>query len=259
MIRWVKALLLLGFIIHLSCGYGSGLHRKSPSRGTHLYPHWFTEMPQRRGAIFAVGYSPVYMNIKTSWQEAKDNALLNLAKAYWVSVQGEQAFVSGEGGTAYKGSTVSEVVDSTLLKMLKPKLTCLDSALVGEMVIVLVSTKGIDVHSRPISLKSEPTWIKKLPSNPDYNYARGASPKYLYESNSWLEAERRARIQLAWGRKTKLQQLQRKGEFSFHQVTVESTGVTLREAQIVARWVDPVNGVHWVLARCPKGSMAHHR
>ncbi len=205
-----------------------------------------------------MGYSPAYMNIKSSWQEAKDNGLLNLAKAYWVSIRGEQAFVSGERGTAYKGSTVSEEVDSTLLKMLKPKLTCLDSAQVGGMVIVLVSTKEINVHNRPISLKSEPTWIKKLPSNHDYDYARGVSPEYLHESNSWLEAERRARIQLAWGQKTKLQQLSRKSRDNLHQVTVESTGVTLREAQIVARWVDPGAGVHWVLARCPKRTIIHH-
>lgn len=126
------------------------------------------------------------------------------------------------------------------------------------MVIVLVSTKGIDVDSRPTALKSEPAWVKKLPSSPNYDYARGAFPKYLYESTSWLEAERAARIQLAWGQKTKLQQLQRKGENNLHQVTVESTGVVLREAQIIARWVDLEKGVYWVLARCPKRTITHH-
>ncbi len=210
------------------------------------------EMPLRRGAIFAVGYSPVYMNIKSSWQEARRNGLLNLAKAYWVSIRGQQAFVSGLTGTAYRGSTLSVEVDSIQLKMLKSKLTCLDSAQIGGMVIVLVSTKEIAVDNTPAPSKSKPTWIEKLPFSPDYDYARGVSPKYLHESNSWLEAERRARIQLAWEQRTKLQQLRQKGKLSFHQVTVESTGVILREAQIVARWIDPETGVHWVLARCPK-------
>ena len=253
MIRRVKPLLLLGLVGLLANGCGRGLLRKSPPKEIWLYPHWFTKMPQRPGVIFAVGYSPVYMNIQSSWQEAKDNALLNLARAYFVSVQGEQAFVSRGEGTAYKGSTISEEVDSTLLESLKPKLNCLDSARVGGMVIVLVSTMEVQVDDRPTDLKSqEPAWVKELPSNPDYEYARGASPKYLYESTSWLKAERAARIQLAWNRKRKLQRLQRKGEDNLHQVTVESTGVVLRELQIIARWVDPVNGVHWVLAHCPK-------
>jgi len=231
-------------------GCGSTPPDSSPPSAPDPYPIWFLEMPDSGGGAPAVGYARLYLDLEVSLAEAETDAVLSLARGRRLSIAGEHAFESVSGGTAFRGSNIRETVTPSLFASVAAGAAFLDSVVTNGMVLVLAGPAGSEVPPGLVVPGRRPVWVNKLPTAPGFHYAVGTCGSYYYESHSWQEAERRARIQLAFTRWTSLKRLSRTTGRADHQVTVEGTDVSLTGLQVVARWVDLEQGAFFVLSRC---------
>jgi hypothetical protein len=231
--------------------------QKTTARATPLpdpYPIWFLEAPSTGTQDCAVGYARTYRNLETSRQEAEANALLNLAKGLRVHISGEHAFESVPRGKAYRGSNIREHVDPQLVESLSDQVVYAEPILTNGMMITLASTAELELPAETMLPTSPPDWLETLPSSPDYDYAVGSCVSYYYALNSWQEAERQARIQLALSRLSLLRKLSETADRHTHEVTVEGTNAVLERVQIVGRYHDFRERAYYVLARCRRAA-----
>jgi hypothetical protein len=235
---------------------GCGSH--SPKGRTTLppapYPAWFLTAPGGGAYDCAVGYAREYVNLETSRKEAEANALANLAKCIRVHIAGEHAFESAPRGRVYRGSNIRERVDSLLVENLAETVVYSEPVLTNGMVITLASTAELDLPAEKLLPTTPPEWLGTLPDSPDYEYAVGSCVSYYYALNSWQEAERQARIQLALSRLSLLRDLYEATGHRGHDVTVEGTDAVLERVQIIGRYHDYREGAYYVLARCRRAT-----
>ena len=99
----------------------------------------------------------------------------------------------------------------------------------------------------PLPLK--PGWMTNLPEEPGYIFALGHSNPHYREVNSWLVAEKHARIALALNLESKVQGLEKKLNASMETISTISTDVQLYRVQVISRWKHPQNNTCRVLAR----------
>lgn len=79
-VGWCKCSVLLGSVIYLAGCSSSGKEvLRTP-------PTWVDRLPEQRGWVFAVGYSPSYLELEDSWEAAEIEARENLSRSLRVKV-----------------------------------------------------------------------------------------------------------------------------------------------------------------------------
>lgn len=204
--------------------------------GQSAYPPWFLHMPNVDGVMFAVGYAPPHVTFEDAALAASQDARRQLGLVLRSEVRVEVLLETKPGGQVFfRGETFSEdgVPDSAV------SVVYLDTAQVGDMTLVLAASAPVatpTVASLAALSDQAPAWTTSLPSRKTGLYAVGVAPKYSYEHNCWLEAERHARRQLAFSVVTRQRQLSRAVEGWGSDVTASATSVILRGALVEARW-----------------------
>ena len=225
-------------------------------RPENIYPSWFFNPPE--GASFAVGYSAEHAYRDSAIKAATRDAAVNYVKNQQVEIKGEQGLATLAAGTITVGSTIKEYYDTTEAGRLGGILKVLDFFQRGGAFAVLASTDSVakapGVNRLDAAAVPAPQWTTVIPEKAGYVYNSGLAPLYYNEFNSWLEAERKARVNLALTVYTKVKFLGKKVENSyFREFQVEETNVTLHGIEVVARWKDVRNQICYVLVRVPVG------
>ncbi len=221
----------------------------------NVYPAWFLEPPPGRTDL-AVGYSDVRAYLDSAIASATREAAVNYVRNRQVRVAGEQGLATLAAGTLTVGSTIKESYDAGAAAQLSASLKAIDYFQRGGAVTLMASTdsnatvqnlRRVDVSKIP-----KPSWTTTTPEKARYLYNSGLCPVYYNENNSWREAERRGRINLALTLYTKVKFLGKKVDNSyFREFQVEETNATLLGVEVVARWKDVRNQICYVLLRMP--------
>jgi hypothetical protein len=224
----------------------------------NIYPLWFFN-PPAGSPTFVVGYSGEHSYLDSAINAAKREAALNYVKTRQVQISGEQGLATLAAGTITVGSTIKEYFDTSEAEQLAGSMKMIDYFRRGGSVALLASTdsignvpgiKRIDAATVPT-----PLWTTVIPEQEGYIYNSGLAPLYYNELNSWREAERRARINLALTVFTKVKFLGKKSDnVYFREFQIEETNVTLHSIEVVGRWKDVKNQICYVLMRVPVGN-----
>ncbi len=223
----------------------------------NTYPVWFLEPPSGR-TVFTVGYSDERSYIDSAIASATREAAVNCVRYRQVQIAGEQGLATLAAGTLTVGSTIRESYDVDAAGQLSSSLKVIDYYSRGGAVTLLASTdsnatapglRRIDVAKIP-----KPAWTTVNPEKTGYLYSSGLCPVYYNENNSWREAERRGRINLALTLYTRVKFMGKKVDNSyFREFQIEETNATLRNVEVVGRWKDVRNQICYVLVRMPVG------
>jgi hypothetical protein len=223
----------------------------------NIYPSWFFNPPPA-SPLWTVGYSAEHAYLDSALKAATREAGRTYAKNRQDLIKGEQGLATLAVGTITVGSTIKEYFDTAQAVSMGSTMKVLDYFRRGGAVAVLAAadsvanvpgTNRIDAARVP-----EPSWTTVLPDKAGYIYNSGLAPLYYNEFNSWLEAERKARINLALTAYTRVKFLGKKEDnIYFREFQVEETNVTLHDIEVVARWKDVQNRICYVLTRVPVG------
>jgi hypothetical protein len=221
----------------------------------NLYPAWFFDPPAGR-AVFTVGYSDVRAYVDSAIASAMREAAANYVRNQQVRIAGEQGLATLAAGTLTVGSTIKESFDVDEAGRLASKLKVLDYFQRGGAVTLLASMDSTvnitNVRRVDASRIPKPSWTTVIPEKAGYIYNSGLCPVYYNENNSWREAERRGRINLALTLYTKVKYMGKKVDnIYFREFQVEETNATLLGVEVVARWKDVRNQICYVLVRMP--------
>jgi len=221
----------------------------------NIYPSWFFS-PSAASVPLTVGYSAEHAYLDSAIKAATREAARNYTKNQQEQVRGEQGLATLAVGTITVGSTIKEYFDTAQAVRLGTTMKALDYFRRGGAVAVLAATDSIanvpGLNRVDAATVPMPPWTKVLPEKSGYVYNSGLAPLYYNEFNSWLEAERKARINLALGLYTKVKFLGKKeNDAYFRESQVEETNVTLRGIEVIARWKDVKNQICYVLMRVP--------
>ncbi len=231
------------------------VHTSAKPLPENIYPAWFFN-PPASSPLWTVGYSAEHAYRDSALKAATREAGRNYTRNQQDLVKGEQGLATLAGGTITVGSTIKEYFDTAQAVQLGSTMKVLDYFSRGGAVAVLASTDSaanIPGTNRVDAAKvPAPSWTTILPDKAGYVYNSGLAPLYYNEFNSWLEAERKARINLALTVYTRVKFLGKKEDNTyFREFQVEETNVTLHGIQVVARWKDVQNRICYVLMRVP--------
>lgn len=210
-------------------------------------PSWFWAPPVSGNVLQAVGYSIPYYSMQSSYDEAFHDAARRLFTDMFCRVKGGRAMFSTPEGFFAAGNNISFEVDSAALEQFERSLIRVDSAATENLVVMLVATGELEA-------KQKKTHAHGFPDMEDYQCpgcltGLGMGQLYLYESSSWEEAERSARIELALGSMVRQKSLDKRTESLSNTTISLETDVLLQNVQTVARGVDPVTGSKIVVVR----------
>jgi hypothetical protein len=218
----------------------------------NVYPDWFFNSPPE----FYVGYSDERSYVDSAIRSAAREAAINYVKSKEVRIAGEQGMATFAVGKIPVGSTIKELYNENEAGRLGESMVAVDMFQRGRTVTVLASpdssksmtgSRRIDAARLP-----KPSWVNTIPEKEGYVYSTGLAPVYYYENNSWREAERKARINLALSLYTKVRLLQKKLDSDYYrEYSFEETNATLRGMTIVSRWKDVANRICYVLVKMP--------
>ena len=216
------------------------------------YPLWFLNQGELKCSSCAVGYAAASIYPDSAFKVAYQNALMNYSLSQNVSISGGQAFWSTETGTAWMGNDFTESGDSVEPAALRT----MDKYEGKGFVLVLAGAADFKLEDgfRGVISAGEvppPVWTEKLPTGAEYLYAVGVAPEYFYEVSSWLEAEKSARRNVARSQFVRMKELQKYTRGDDQEMRTEELSLTLRNAQIVARWRDIKKKIFYVLTRSP--------
>lgn len=242
---------LTAFSLLLLLGCGAGKREGLISTRPIELPEWFWKPPLIRSVPVAVGYSPSFLDPEKAIASAEENGVENLAKQICLRIKGERIFLKDELGIKFMGEKIEEIVPEEMLENLKRNHVLLDAFVSERGTIALVATKKIPVSHRTIRPGGRPKWLREIPREKGFLYATGQSQRGVYEVNSWLMAEREARVELAMSLKAKVRGLNKKIDAWSEGVFTSGTDITLEGIQIVERWYDPDTKMCHVLARVP--------
>jgi hypothetical protein len=224
---------------------------------TNIYPDWFYNPPAGIDA-FSIGYSDERSYVDSAIKSATREAAVNFVKSQSVQIAGEQGMATFIAGKIPIGSTIKENYDEAEAGRLGESMKVVDWFARGRTVTVLACADSTMSFSSPRRLDAtktpKPAWVNTIPDKSGYVYSSALASVYYYENNSWREAERRARINLALTLSAKIKYLSKKlNEEYYREYQVEETNVTLHGVEIVGRWKDVKNQICYVLVRMPLG------
>ncbi len=214
------------------------------SQQSSAFPAWFFQMPRQQGVLWAVGYAPAYTDPSVANEHAKRDAYERLRRARRVHLSGEQLFERLSGrGLSYRG----ERFDVTGYPDTLEGVSYVDSARAEDMALVLAawtppSGGSVEaprsVRRRVARSASAPDWIRRDAVVEARVRAVGTSTRYYHLENSWDAAERHALRRLATTVAADVRRLDRSVDGHSHTVMSQRTAVTLRNVQVVARWLN---------------------
>ncbi|MBT5872675.1 MAG: hypothetical protein HOH43_04590 [Candidatus Latescibacteria bacterium] len=216
------------------------------------YPPWFLKMPEESGVHFAVGLSRAYAKRDSSVSQAVRDAMYQLRIAAETTIKGERLFQMLPGGrTVYQGEVFLEQPG-------KAATPCfLDTVEASGMVMVLAATRRPDHYDAEVGTipqHAPPSWVTDIPKDSNGVYAVGMARAYYYEENSWREAERQARQELAYSIAARQRRLFKGTTETSFGVTASATAVRLTGVQTMERWRS--ESVCFVLIRADSGATA---
>lgn len=207
------------------------------------YPDWFFKMPVGEEDFFVVGYSEKYHYLSSSIEKAKQVARQKIAIHIRDSISGQRAFSLNAVGKAYISETINEVFDTAVIKNIE--ISVIDTAIFENMVIILATSgKGEYI---PSPLVKDTSWILDIPEIPGWVLESGAAPIYEHECNSWLAAERDARVSIAMALEYHLEDLKKYDETSVRGVSVETVNSVITGVHAIARYINRREGYCKVL------------
>lgn len=206
----------------------------STNYNTVEYPYWFLQMPIGEEEFFVVGYSPRYHYLSSSIEKAKLVAKRKIATHLRDSIFGERAFSLSPLGKIYLSETINEIFDTTAIKNIE--ISIIDTAIFANMVIILASTE--EEGKLPPPIIKDTTWVVGIPSIPGWILETGAAPIYEHEHNSWLAAEKDARVSLAMTLEYHLKDLKKYDEKSVSGVSLESVNSVISGVHTIARYIN---------------------
>jgi hypothetical protein len=218
---------------------------------------WFTDQPLSGGSKYAVGYAErSYYKDTSALKNAFLNACLNYTIEMNVRILGASAYWSTENGTYSMGSNVHEEFDTTSVEKAANDMKIIDTLFYDKFLVVLIGNSAPSSDETWFKesqyLSEKPAWIETLPGGDNFYYSLGSAPVYYYESNSWLEAECRARKALAQMVCSKTMEIEKQLDQSGEQIKNEEVSVGLKNLEIVHRWKDSKERICHVLYRMPK-------
>lgn len=219
------------------------------------YPRWFLDPGALSCRPASAGFSVSYYHEKSSDSVAFIDACTNLSRDHYFEITGGEAYWTTEAGVAWMGNDFRERMDTSYFHDIVSHAKRLDSCVCGQMTIFLIGPIGCDISDSMRALVKcpsvEPSWVQDIPQNSRYYYAEGFSPKYFYESSSWETAESNALFNLARSIKLSMEALQKMNGESGQEIMNEDFTVTLKNVQVVRRWIDSRHGLCYVLVRMP--------
>jgi hypothetical protein len=221
-----------------------------------VYPNWFLNQGSTKCIGTTIGYANSSFYADSAIAEAIRNAYENYSRNRVTHVAGGQAFWSTEAGTFWMGADFQEDFDTTAMESAPSFLSVLDMYVDVNIAVVLLgdSTCRIGEAERlrlPL-LKTLHAWSDTPPKDERYYYAVGVAPQYYYETSSWIEAERIARRNLARTLTVSVRSLQKSTVREGQEIRQEELKVTLRNIEVMARWIDASKKLFYVLSRTPK-------
>ena len=221
----------------------------------NIYPEWFFA-PPLSGGPFSVGYSDEHARGDSAVNAATREAAVNYVKSQRVQIIGEQGMATFAAGKIPVGSTIKEQYDEEAARNLGSTMKAVDWFLRKGAATVIASTDSTPVTGRNRRIDAakvkEPVWVTSVPDSQGYIFSTGLAPVYYHENNSWREAERKARTNLALSLYSQIKFLGKKmDDVYYREFQVEETNVTLVGARVIARWKDVKNRICYVLVRMP--------
>ncbi len=206
-----------------------------------IMPAWFWDSP----ASTAVGYSLPHQDSEDAYADAFHDAAWRLFCDRRCRIAGEKAVASSPEGTMQMGSTIGIDVDSTGFEAFSRSLVRLDSAATRAMRIILVGGSNVTIDRTPV-----PAPVT-APDNGSTPVGYGSAPPYYYESSSWIEAEYKARLELALQAYSRFTGSSERIDDQILKTSVTGTDVILTNVQTVCRRMDRKNGTVkvWVTGR----------
>jgi len=244
----------------------------SPTHKYSNYPLWFWEMPQSDTALFAVGYAQTYYHQETSVKEATENGIESLARSVSIRIKGERGFIDTVSGSEFAGEDFQEELPEGVLEFVKTNHKVIATETVGnkqpptpfnkgDITVVLLCLPALnearqaDISDAPSvsSVKGfnpeRPGWVSEPPQRNGFLYAVGQCNPQYHEEDAWQLAEYDARLNLALSLVAQLRSLVKKLDGNLNIITTVKTDVVLNRAQVDERWIDPQNGIPYVLMR----------
>ncbi|MBN1302669.1 MAG: LPP20 family lipoprotein [Melioribacteraceae bacterium] len=211
------------------------------------YPDWFLNQQLVPGKSVA-GYSRIYKITESSYDEAYQNARHKSAMFGSAIIKGGQGFLKSERGQFWMGSDIKIEYDTS--QVVKFALSAVDTVFTNGMCIILYSDSTVNGEFESEKLSPVlPDWISNLPSNRKFVYSVGTAPRYYYEVNSWLEAEKNALINLARNSRINISSLSYQNRKTQQSVKKEELKITLRGIEILERHYDSSSKIFYVLIR----------
>ena len=198
--------ILICLAVSVVLGGCMGLRSSSLSSSQDLtYPAWFWKPPSHPDRPVAVGYAPLYFRKESSLKSAVENAVQQLAKQTLVQIKGEQITLNRLHAEQFE-----ETVADDVLNLVKASHLVLASYQTSDQFIVLAGIAEVNLNSRLVSSDSlsRPDWMSQQPKSRDFFYGVGHFDRSLMRTHqSWHQAERNARIDLAQSMKSYVRSL----------------------------------------------------
>lgn len=216
-------------------------------------PRWFWEADRCNG--HTVGYAiHSYVYPDSSLKQAAINGAINRSIQSRVRIEGTLAFRQSPIGTYTVKNDIIETYDEERALNTFASVAVQSSFRMGNAHIALIGEgpcEAADVNDDSGRSKVEPEWIQKPPKKDGFIYAVGISPGYYYSANAWLDAEKDARLQLAWSLESKILADTYTSTTYREELQVTELAVTLSGIEVIARYHDAKRNAYHVLARIP--------
>lgn len=224
-----------------------------PGNAAAQYPAWFlypgiydcgncltgfSEVPFSRDSLF---YHSIFRN------GAENYMLLNHSR---ITIKRES--ISSDAGNFLASDDFSyEITDSSLFPVISDY-TLADTFHIGNEAIGIFFRSGCagpGINERQLPAH-EPAWVKTLPSAPGYIYSSGASPGFVYERSSWINALLRAIVNMALSMQSEVESTLLSDKSGTSVIfTEENVEIQLRGVRVEERYFDMDKNIFHVLIR----------
>lgn len=208
------------------------------------YPDWFLFPGGISVENLSTGYSNKSFYQDSAYSAAYRNSLENFKLFNNNKITGSQKYWISFEGTMDAGRYFNEIIDSSNSDISLQKLKAFNYA--NLLAVLVVDEKITEIN---VSEKNDTSWVTKIPEETGFLYSLGISKNYYYEKNSWLEAEKNARINLAKQISVKIKSLSKKENNFIEEARKEEVAVELKKAKIWRRYKDCKKKLYYVLVR----------
>ncbi len=216
------------------------------------YPAWFYNPPQISGQQFAVGFCQPCMNIDSSIELARLDAIWQILGMEEVRINMKSGVTGLDTTYMHLGYNVGLEVDSSRFKNISENFRVFEKFYANQALVVLVGPKGNSDYSGKISDSDWGEWWREIPHDNTYFYSVGAAPEYYYETSSWQRAMGNALLKLVEQLSLDINAYKKYDGRTVRKTYVEENDVVLSNWEIIARHYSSSNRTYHVLIRMSK-------